>query len=151
MNVFALVKRIVPFVVTFTVGVFMAGLFVGPVLSPPYNGSGSGSGSGGGIGSGSSASTCSLATNNGPVCIISKPKAAYTDGARTNNIEGHVTLRVTFLANGTVGNVQVMDSLPYGLTENAIQAAKSIKFRPKMVDGQPVNTVMTFQYGFNIY
>jgi TonB family protein len=151
MNVFALVKRIVPFVVTFAIGVFVAGLFVGPLLNSPLNGFASGWGRGGGIGSGSSTSPCSLPATNRPVCIISKPRAAYTDGARTNNIEGHVTLRVTFLANGTVGTVQVMDSLPYGLTENAIQAAKSIQFRPKMVDGQPVNTVMTFQYGFNIY
>jgi TonB family protein len=151
MSVFALVKRIVPFLVTFSIGVFTAGLFVVPMLKPPCNGLGSGSGSGGGIGSESSTSTCSLPATNGPVCIISKPRAAYTDGARTNNIEGHVTLRVTFLADGTVGTVQVTDSLPYGLTENAIQAAKSIKFRPKMVDGQPVNTAMTFQYGFNIY
>jgi len=138
MKVFALTKRIVPFVVTFTVGVFIAGLFVSPAPN------------GGGISAGPAAgNSCSADLSR--VCIISKPKAAYTDGARTNNTEGHVTLKITFLANGTVGNVQVVEPLPYGLTENAIQAAKSIKFRPKMVNGQPVNTVMTFQYGFNIY
>jgi len=33
MNVFALIKRIVPFIATFAVGVFMAGLFVSPATT----------------------------------------------------------------------------------------------------------------------
>jgi len=33
MSVFALVKRIVPFLVTFSIGVFTAGLFVVPILN----------------------------------------------------------------------------------------------------------------------
>jgi TonB family protein len=83
--------------------------------------------------------------------IISKPKAAYTDEARTNDTQGVVTLRITFLASGEIGGITVVSGLPDGLTEQAIAAAKQIKFEPKRVDGQPVSVTMTFQYGFNIY
>jgi TonB family protein len=86
-----------------------------------------------------------------PVQIISRPKASYTEEARLNNIDGAVMLRITFMASGEIGNVEVLRGLPYGLTEKAIDAAREIKFRPKTIDGEPVTTTMTFQYGFNIY
>ena len=86
-----------------------------------------------------------------PVRIIAKPKAPYTDAARQNNVQGRVTLKITFLASGQVGSVTAVTRLPYGLTENAIAAAKQIRFEPKKVNGVPVTTTMTFQYGFNIY
>jgi TonB family protein len=88
---------------------------------------------------------------NVPLSIISKPKAAYTDEARTNDTQGVVTLRITFLASGEIGGITVVSGLPDGLTEQAIAAAKQIKFEPKRVGGQPVSVTMTFQYGFNIY
>jgi len=88
---------------------------------------------------------------NVPLSIISKPKAAYTGEARNNDTQGAVTLRITFLASGEIGGVTVVNGLPDGLTEQAIAAAKQIKFEPKRVDGQPVSVTMTFQYGFNIY
>jgi TonB family protein len=90
------------------------------------------------------------AKNTEPLRIISRSKAAYTEAARENKVEGAVMLRVTFRNNGEIGNIGVLRGLPYGLTENAVKAAKKIKFRPKMVDGKPVDTVMTVQYGFNI-
>jgi protein TonB len=128
------------------------------------NGSGLGSGSGGGAGSGSGGGIGdgdgrggppgpppAVIRESTPVKIISKPKAPYTDQARQNNVQGSVTLKITFLANGQVGGVTAVTRLPYGLTENAIAAAKQIRFEPKKVNGVPVTTTMTFQYGFNIY
>jgi TonB family protein len=129
------------------------------------NGSGLGSGSGGGAGAGSGGG---IGDGNGPggglppppsrpvgvtqkVKIISKPKAPYTDAARQNNVQGSVTLKIVFLASGQVGSVTAVTRLPYGLTENAIAAAKQIKFEPAKRDGVPYTTSMTFQYGFNIY
>jgi TonB family protein len=100
---------------------------------------------------GGKASKISTDPANVPLNIISKPKAAYTDEARTNDTQGVVTLRITFLASGEIGGITVVSGLPDGLTEQAIAAAKQIKFEPKRVDGQPVSVTMTFQYGFNIY
>jgi TonB family protein len=120
------------------------------------SGGGAGSGTGGGIGSGSGSGgppgpPPAVIRESTPVKIISKPKAPYTDQARQNNVQGSVTLKITFLANGQVGGVTAVTRLPYGLTENAIAAAKQIRVEPKKVNGVPVTTTMTFQYGFNIY
>ena len=86
-----------------------------------------------------------------PLRIISKPRAVYTDAARTNNVQGAVRLKVTLLRNGSVGSVQVVTGLKYGLTEQAMAAAKRIVFLPKQINGVAVNVVATFDYGFNIY
>jgi TonB family protein len=91
------------------------------------------------------------AKNTEPLRIISRSKAAYTETALENKVEGAVMLRITFRNDGEIGDIGVLRGLPYGLTENAVEAAKKIKFRPKMVDGKPVDTVKTVQYGFNIY
>jgi TonB family protein len=128
------------------------------------NGSGLGSGSGGGMGSGTGGG---IGDGNGPgggpppppsrpavtekVKILFKPKAPYTDEARQNNVQGSVTLKVVFLASGQIGSITPLTRLPYGLTENAIAAARQIKFEPAKRDGVPYTTSVTFQYGFNIY
>jgi TonB family protein len=85
------------------------------------------------------------------VFIFSKPRATYTDVARENNVEGTVLLKVTLLASGRVGSITPVRELPFGLTEQAIAAARQIKFKPKTVNGIPVSTIVTIEYGFRIY
>ncbi len=86
-----------------------------------------------------------------PFKIISKPTAKYTDAARQNNFTGRVLLRITFLASGQIGSVTAVSSLPYGLTEQAIAAARQIRFEPAKRDGVPYTITKTFDYGFNLY
>lgn len=124
-------------------------------------GSGSGSGSGGGAGdgngdgSGRGAGEPPKAPPTGgvtsPFKILSKPRATYTDVARTNNVQGSVLVKVTLLASGQVGGVTVVRGLPHGLSERAIAAAKQIRFEPKKVNGAPVSVTQTFEYTFSIY
>jgi TonB family protein len=83
--------------------------------------------------------------------IHSKPKPAYTDEARKASVEGRVLLRVTFQASGEIGNIQVVEGLPHGLTEQAVAAARAIEFQPKKVDGTPVPSVRMVEYSFTIY
>lgn len=85
------------------------------------------------------------------VSILSKPRANYTDAARQNNVQGTISLRVVFNANGTIGSVSPVNSLPYGLTEKAIAAAKSITFEPATKNGQPYAITKVVQYTFTIY
>ena len=113
------------------------------------NGDGDGDGSGRGVGGGPPPTTRSSVTQ--AIQILSKPKATYTDAARTNNVQGSVRLKVTLLANGSVGSITPVTRLPHGLTEQAIAAARSIRFKPKMINGVAQSVVMTFDYGFNIY
>jgi protein TonB len=139
------------------------------------NGTGQGSGNGTGAGSGNgSGSGSGDGTGNGPGTgggsggidkpppprpvgvttafkIIAKPKATYTDAARINNVQGSVLVKVTLLASGQIGSVTAVRGLPHGLTERAIAAARQIKFEPKKINGIPQTTIVTFDYGFNIY
>lgn len=86
-----------------------------------------------------------------PLQVISKPKTVYTDSARSALEKGTVTLKVTFLANGAVGSITPETTLKYGLTEQAIAAARKITFLPKRVNGVPQNVSVTIEYSFNIY
>ncbi|HMQ04135.1 MAG TPA: energy transducer TonB [Pyrinomonadaceae bacterium] len=89
--------------------------------------------------------------SNTSFLITSKPKAAYTDIARENEVEGIVRLKVNLLSNGDVGEIVVLRGLPDGLTEQAIQAARKIKFEPKKVSGVPTSRFVTIDYTFTIY
>jgi TonB family protein len=66
-------------------------------------------------------------------------------------VQGAVRLRITLLANGTVGSITPVTRLPHGLTERAIAAARGIRFKPKMVNGVPQSVVITRDYTFTIY
>ncbi|HEX8736825.1 MAG TPA: energy transducer TonB, partial [Pyrinomonadaceae bacterium] len=95
-------------------------------------------GEGNGIGSGdTNVVTPSKSARLKGIGIISKPRANYTDAAKINEIEGVVRVRVTFLDSGEIGSVTPVSGLPYGLTEQAIAAARRIKFEPATRDGVP--------------
>jgi TonB family protein len=83
--------------------------------------------------------------------ITSKPRAIYTDTARKNQIAGTVTLRVTFNANGSIGNIAVISGLPDGLTEQAIVAARNIQFEPAKRNGVAQTVTKQVQYTFTLY
>jgi TonB family protein len=86
-----------------------------------------------------------------PARILSKPQPSYTDAARQNQISGVVVLRVVFSSAGAVTNITVVRGLPDGLSEQAIAAARQIKFEPAKKDGRPVSMYMQIQYNFNLY
>jgi TonB family protein len=83
--------------------------------------------------------------------ILDKPEPTYTALARKNQIKGTIVLRVVFSSDGTVTNIHAVSALPDGLTEQAIEAAKKIRFVPATKDGHPVSMWMELQYNFNLY
>jgi TonB family protein len=83
--------------------------------------------------------------------VISKPEPIYTEAARRNGVIGTVALRCVFAADGTVKHFLVLSMLPLGLTEQAIKAAKKIKFVPAMIDGRPVSMYIQLEYNFNLF
>lgn len=84
----------------------------------------------------------------GPLKILSKPTAQFTDEARKNGTTGFVRLRVTFLASGSIGEISAVDTLPDGLTESAIEAAKGIRFKPATKNGEPMTVTKLVEYSF---
>ena len=55
-----------------------------------------------------------------------------------------------FNSDGTVGPILVIDGLPAGMTEKAINAAKSVTFEPARINGEPVNVVKTISFNFSL-
>lgn len=82
--------------------------------------------------------------------IIKKQPARFTKEARENRTSGEVYLYVMLLANGEIGFVLPKKTLPDGLTENAVEAARKIIFEPAVKNGEPVTTIYVFAYGFFI-
>lgn len=118
-------------------------------------GSGIGSGIGGGAGSGTETDGDPPAIKPaGPtvaIKITDKPRANYTDAARQAQVQGTVSLRVTFLANGSIGSISTVSGLPNGLTEQAIAAARGMRFEPAKKGGVPYTVTKVVQYNFTLY
>jgi|GEM_PF-5866205 len=62
---------------------------------------------------------------------------------------GIVRLKVELLANGKVGTVTPLSTLPFGLTDQAVAAARQIKFEPKRENGVPQNSTVVFEYTYS--
>ena len=103
--------------------------------------------SGHGIGSGSRRS---LSANQN-LTITSKPAITYTEKARNNNVQGFVRLKIVFKKDGSIGKVKVLEGLPDGLNEQAVEAAKKIRFHPAMKNGKPIAVTKMVEYRFTIY
>ncbi len=83
--------------------------------------------------------------------LLSKPEPQYTATARSAGIIGTVVLRAVFTAEGKIEHVLVLQSLPFGLSEKSIEAAKQIKFVPATKNGRSISMDMQLEYNFNLY
>ena len=83
--------------------------------------------------------------------LILKPKPPFTDTARNANTQGVVRLKLTFLANGGIGNISIVSALPFGLTEQAIAAARKIFFIPPKINGQQITVEKMVEYNFSLH
>jgi TonB family protein len=89
---------------------------------------------------------------NSPLVILSQPKAPYPHPETgTVCISGVVRLKVRFLETGKIGDIVTVNSLPYGALENAIEAAKKIKFKPAIKDGKPITVSKIVEYRFSFH
>jgi TonB family protein len=122
--------------------------------APVYRGEGYGQGSGRGSGFSGLINKNEKSpdlSKNKALNITYKPEAQYSEIALKNKIEGTVTVRVIFLASGEIGAVTPISGLPCGLTEQAIAAAKEIKFEPMIKKGEPRTVIRPVQFNFTIY
>ena len=110
-------------------------------------GPGIGPGSGGGFGGGA----YRLGTGVEAPRLLREVKPTYTAEALMRRIEGSVILEVVVGADGVPAAVRVTRSLdPYGLDEEAIQAARGWRFVPGRFNGTPVAVLVTLVLDFHI-
>ena len=83
--------------------------------------------------------------------ITYKVAPPYTEKARQAGVSGTVRLQVVLAVDGTVQHILVLQALPYGLAEAAVEVARKIKFIPAIKDGRPVSQITRIEYNFNLY
>ena len=110
-----------------------------------------GDGTGGGSGAGGHGEGYSPSQVDQRPRLLSKPEPQYTEEARRNQISGTVLLRAVFASSGEVVQIRAVNTLPFGLTERAIAAARQIKFVPAMKNGHAVSVHLNLEYNFNLY
>lgn len=73
---------------------------------------------------------------------IVKVAPIYPDRAIKEGIEGHVLLEFVVTETGAVRDAVVVDAKPNGVFEQAaLKAVAKFKYKPRIVDGMPVETV----------
>jgi len=74
-----------------------------------------------------------------PPRYVFQPDPIYPYKARQRNIQGYVKVKLLVRADGTVGEVSVLDAQPKGLFDSAaLKAVPLWKFQPGIIDGQAV-------------
>jgi len=80
-----------------------------------------------------------LAPTDGEYLPIVKVTPIYPRRALSRGIEGYVIVEFTVTKQGTTRDVTVVEAKPTGLFDRAaIQAAQKFKYKPRVVDGQPI-------------
>ncbi len=75
-----------------------------------------------------------------PVEILFKPKPEYTAEARRSGVEGEVLVEALFSAAGDLRIIRLVRGLGHGLDENALAAARAIRFRPAERAGAAIDS-----------
>lgn len=73
----------------------------------------------------------------------------YPADAAKNKVQGHIKLQFVITTQGTVSNIQVMESVPAGVFDaEAVRALQRWKYTPGCIDGQladfPLTETLTF-------
>jgi protein TonB len=84
--------------------------------------------------------------------VVREVKPEYTPEAKNAHIEGTVLLECVVLADGTVGNVDVIRSLDsmFGLDRQAVAAAKQWRFTAGKKDGKAVAVAVQLEMRFTL-
>jgi periplasmic protein TonB len=110
------------------------------------DGAGIGPGSGGGTGGGPFRPGSGIA----PPSVLREVKPEYTQEARRRGVEGDVVVEVIVRADGSVGQVRLLQGLDAGLDQRAIDAVRQWRFSPAHRHGTPVDVVVEIAVGFKL-
>jgi len=77
-------------------------------------------------------------------------KPTYPRLALAAHMEGTVILEALIGQDGSVHDVKVLRGLGMGLTESAVTAVKKRRYKPGMLQGQPVEFALTVTVQFKL-
>jgi protein TonB len=81
--------------------------------------------------------------------LISQPKPAYPPLAKSARIQGDVILEAIISKQGTVENLQIISGHPL-LVPAAMEAVRQWRYRPTLLNGDPVEVVTTVTVKFSL-
>jgi TonB family protein len=84
--------------------------------------------------------------------IEKEVKPVYTESAKKERIQGTVGMDVVVLADGSVGDVNVTQSLDkqHGLDDEAVKAVRQWRFVPGTKDGKAVPVLVEIEMTFTL-
>jgi TonB family protein len=86
------------------------------------------------------------------VSCINCTYAQFSEEALQHKVQGTVILEITIDKDGHAKDIRVKVGLPYGLTQQAVEAVKEWKFKPATgPDGKPAAVRATFETTFHSY
>ena len=83
--------------------------------------------------------------------VIYNPEPTFSEEARKSKTQGIVLLAIVVGKDGKPYDIRVRQSLGMGLDEKAIEAVSRWRFRPAMLNGQPVPTQIAVEVNFRLY
>jgi protein TonB len=84
-----------------------------------------------------------------PAQILSRPQPAYPPLAKAARIQGVVKLEAIISKSGTIENLQIISGHRL-LVEAAVQAVRQWRYRPTILNGEPVEVITTIEVHFTL-
>lgn len=110
------------------------------------DGTGIGPGSGGGTGGGPYRPGSGVSAPE----LLREVRPEFTEEARRQGISGDVILEIVVRADGSVGDVKVLQGLGGGLNRNAVDAVRQWRFSPAKRHGAPVDVMVEVSVAFKL-
>jgi TonB family protein len=85
-----------------------------------------------------------------PPQLVYKVEPEFSEEARKAKHQGVVVLTIEVDSMGNVRNIHIRQGLGLGLDEQAMEAVSHWRFRPGILDGQPVTTEAVVQVNFQL-
>jgi TonB family protein len=81
---------------------------------------------------------------------IYSPAPLYTEVARQARVQGAVVLQAVIDRHGCPTSIEVLEGLPHGLDEKAVEAVRTWVFRPATVAGEPLPVYYRLKVNFKL-
>lgn len=82
--------------------------------------------------------------------LIRKVQPVYPAAAKAAHVQGTVMLQAVILKDGTIGEITVASSPSPDLSESSIEAVRQWRYRPVLLNGQPVDVVTYVKVNYTL-
>jgi TonB family protein len=86
-----------------------------------------------------------------PPMPIYVPDPEFSDDARRAKYQGDVTLKLLLDKKGTVSRITIIRGLGLGLDEKSVERLKTWRFKPALLNGEPVFVEVSTEVSFRLY